>query len=92
MCLQYLQNHLKSSFHNRYNSLSTSEESNPDSDRRMIVDEPNYNELKKPTILQVIDLFSSLVDAHFTHITLSSKAQETIAEVLQLIETQVIIL
>jgi len=91
MCLQYLQNHLKSSFQNKYNSLSTSEESNPDSDRRMIVDEPNY-ELKKPTILQVIDLFSSLVDAHFTHITLSSKAQETIAEVLQLIETQVIIL
>ena len=93
MCLQYLQNHLKSSFQNRYNSLSTSDEpSNDSSDRRMLVDvEPNLNDLNKPTILQVIDLFSSLVDAHFTHITLSSKAQETIADVLQLIETQVII-
>ncbi len=39
--------------------------------------------------LKIIELFSSFVDAHFTHITLSNKAQEIIADVLQLIESQV---
>jgi hypothetical protein len=43
----------------------------------------------KNEIIKVIELFSSFVDAHFTHITLSNKAQEIIADVLQLIETQV---
>jgi hypothetical protein len=39
--------------------------------------------------MKVVELFCCLVDAHFTHITLSTKAQEIIADVLQLIETQV---
>ena len=39
--------------------------------------------------LKVVDLFCCFVDAHFTHIALSGKAQELIADALQLIETQV---
>lgn len=41
-------------------------------------------------MIKVVDLFCCFVDAHFTHITLSSKAQELIADALQLIETRVI--
>jgi len=44
-----------------------------------------------PSVQQVVDLFCCFVDAHFTHITLSDKGQELIADALQLIETQVII-
>lgn len=43
---------------------------------------------QQPNILQIIELFSSFVDVHFTHITLSSRAQEIVADVLQLIESQ----
>ena len=39
--------------------------------------------------LKVTELLSCFVDAHFTHITLSSEAQEIIADLLQMVESQV---
>lgn len=75
-CLQYLQNFIKNSIINK--TSQQDDEKNTDSS----------DETKTPTILQVVDLFCCFVDAHFTHITLSTKAQEIIADALQLIETQ----
>lgn len=79
-CLLYLQTHLKSAFQN---SVTKQDD---DLDTKMEIEcEKSTN---MPTLNQTVDLFSCFVDAHFTHITLSSKAQEIIADVLQLIETQ----
>jgi hypothetical protein len=39
--------------------------------------------------LKVTELLSCFVDAHFTHITLSNEAQEIIADLLQIVESQV---
>ncbi|CAF0734687.1 unnamed protein product [Brachionus calyciflorus] len=79
LCLQYLQNNVKKAFQEKMNQ--STEDLSQD---KMEIDSSKTG----PNILQITDLFSCFVDAHFTHITLSTKSQEVIAEVLQLIENQ----
>jgi len=81
-CLQYLQNFLKNSFIMSSSSTDTTQTND------VIKIQKDIDSNTMPTILQTVDLFCCFVDAHFTHITLSSKAQELIADALQLIETQ----
>lgn len=78
----YLQNYIKQSFQSKQN------QSNEEDISDQLVEETNKLPSLGPNTLQITDLFSSLVDAHFTHITLSIKAQEIVADVLQLIENQ----
>jgi hypothetical protein len=79
-----LQHFLKELFNKKNNTPHSSQESLDDG-----MDEDCS---QQPSVQQVVDLFCCFVDAHFTHITLSGKGQELIADALQLIETQVIIL
>ena len=82
-CLQYLLNYLKTSLVSRNNSPNCSQT------EEALEKDTEDAASKIPSILQVVSLFCCFVDAHFTHITLSGKAQELIADALQLIETQV---
>lgn len=81
-CLQYLLNYLKTSLVSRNNSPNCSQT------EEALEKDTEDAASKIPSILQVVSLFCCFVDAHFTHITLSGKAQELIADALQLIETQ----
>lgn len=78
MCLQYLQNNVKKAFQDNFYEMEPNEIEKMETNQKTV----------SPNILQITDLFSCFVDAHFTHITLSNKSQEIIADVLQLIENQ----
>jgi len=73
ICLQYLQSSLKASF-------QSNGDETPSNNKVQPVEEHN--------VLQLTDLFSCFVDAHFTHITLSAESQEIVADVLQMIDAQ----
>lgn len=77
ICANYLHSYLK--------NLLQMKQNMDDMDQ---VDTPPAAAGAKPTIIQITDLLCSFVDAHFTHITLTPKAQEIIADILSLIETQ----
>jgi len=63
------------------NSLKASFQSNGD-------ETPPSQSAEEPSVLQLTDLFSCFVDAHFSHITLSVESQEIVADVLQMIDAQ----
>jgi hypothetical protein len=80
ICLQYLQDYLRASFQTRMLIQQSTSDQEPSSQ--------SQSSTQRPSILQITDLFCCFVDAHFTHITLSTRAQEIIADVLQSIENQ----
>jgi hypothetical protein len=72
--------YLKSFFKNEFQNKNNQE--------KMDIDGVSINNNTKPTILQISNVLGCFVDAHFTHITLSDRAQEIVADVLILIQMQ----
>lgn len=92
LCLNYLKQLLKRYFGIEATSnpsLSKMNSNSSNGDLSEIKDEEGLKIFKSPDFLQVTELLSCFVDAHFTHITLSNEAQEIIADLLQMVESQV---